>query len=92
MTFFDRLRALFSSPSTSESTENFRAAIRVSKDLIDQMRKDQDSRNPVTALMADIWMQRHNMPYMTTIYEAVQEVETAVAWSEQTRRRRDKSE
>lgn len=81
MTLFERLRALLSNGEAYKPDPAYSKAIEMSNDLIDKMRKNQDAKNPVTALMADIWMQRHNIPYMTTVYEAVQEVDAAVAWS-----------
>ena len=51
-----------------------------SSTLIRKMRECSDDRNPIRAIMADIWAQNHNVPYVTTVYESVQEMNAAVAY------------
>jgi hypothetical protein len=50
------------------------AAMRESDDLLAKMRAAYGSTDPVRQAMADIWAQHHNIPFMTTIHETVQEM------------------
>ena len=52
----------------------YEAAMRESDDLLAKMRAAYGSKDPVRQAMADIWAQHHNIPFMTTIHEAVQEM------------------
>ena len=56
-----------------------REAIAVSGELIKQMQEKSRSNDPARALMADVWAQRHNVPYVTTMYEANQEMKSGLA-------------
>jgi hypothetical protein len=69
-----RIRGVDTSPGSQAATE----ALAVSGSLLSHMRKASDARDPARALMADIWAQRHNVPFMTTMYEAYQEVLTPI--------------
>lgn len=51
----------------------YQRAVAVSDDLLGRMRVAYASSDPARQVFADILAQRHNMPVMTTIYEAVQE-------------------
>lgn len=53
-------------------------AMHVSDDLIARMRDASESSDPARAVMADIWAQRNNVPYITTTYQAVQELNAAL--------------
>lgn len=53
-------------------------ALAVSGDLIKQMQERSQSNDAARAVMADIWAQRHNIPYVTTVYEANQEMQAAI--------------
>lgn len=57
-------------------------AIAVSSDLIKQMQERSLSNDPARSLLADIWAQRHNVPYITTIFEANQEMKEAAQYSD----------
>jgi hypothetical protein len=46
--------------------------------LIDRMREASQSKDAFRAVMADLWAQRHNIPYMTTMFEANAEMRSAV--------------
>jgi hypothetical protein len=52
----------------------YQQAMAASDDLIAKMRERSASPDPMRSIMADIWSQNHNVPYMTTIYESVQEM------------------
>lgn len=55
----------------------FNQATRENSELISHMREASGSTDAVRALMADIWAQHHNVPFLTTVYEAVREMKTA---------------
>lgn len=49
-------------------------AIAETDDLIQKLRDGASSPHPVRCLLRDIWLARHNIPYMTTMYETNQEM------------------
>jgi hypothetical protein len=53
----------------------FKRAMEVSGDLISHLREA--SNDPASTVMADIWAHHKNVPFMTTIYEAVAEMTSA---------------
>lgn len=55
----------------------FSKAVRANTELISHMRQASQSTDAVRALMADIWSQHHNIPFMTTIFETVREMKIA---------------
>lgn len=61
-------------PVVTEADESYAAAVRESDDLLAKMKAAYESTDPVRQAMADIWAQRHNVPFQTTITEAVQEM------------------
>lgn len=77
MTLFDRLRAFLGGSQAHTPSDSYREAIEISDDLIEKFRQDESSRNIPSAVMAAIWMHRHNVPYLTTVYEATQEMNAA---------------
>jgi hypothetical protein len=52
----------------------YQQAMGVSDDLIRKMREHSGSNDAARAVMADIWAQRHNIPFLTSAYETVQEM------------------
>ena len=54
----------------------FQEAMSESRQLRARMRAASDSTDAARALMADIWAQNRNMPFLTTVYESVQEAKT----------------
>lgn len=65
----------------SAAEDRYAVAVRESDDLLQKMRAAYASTDPVRQAMADIWAQRHNVPYVTSVYETVQEVNVAKAAS-----------
>lgn len=61
-------------PVKTESDEAYAAAMRESDDLLAKMKAAYESTDPVRQAMADIWAQRHNVPYQTAVVETVQEM------------------
>lgn len=71
------LSKLFTKLRPSTASAGSRAAVeamKVSTELLQRMRKHSASDDPARALMSDIWSQRHNVPFMTTMYESAQEM------------------
>jgi hypothetical protein len=58
--------------------DKYLRAMTESGDLLKKMREESRSNDPVRELMSDIWSQRHNVPYVTTIFEAAQEMNAPV--------------
>jgi len=57
-------------PSTEERQQQvslYHKAIRESDELLDKMRAAYASHDPVRQAMADIWSQRHNIPYTQNV-------------------------
>lgn len=54
----------------------YHEAMRVTSDLITKMRESSNSTDAARAIMADVWAQNHNMPFLTTVYESVQEAKS----------------
>lgn len=52
----------------------YERAIGASNELIDKFEEASKSRDPIRAMFADMWLERHNVPYASTIYEAHQEM------------------
>lgn len=57
---------------------NVELALAATDELIERMRASSASNDPVRAIMANLWEQRHNVPYVTTIFEADAEMKSAV--------------
>jgi hypothetical protein len=52
----------------------FDEAMAESDNLIQTLRKAAESPHPVRCLLRDLWAFRHNTAYITTIYEANEEM------------------
>lgn len=51
-------------------------AMTETRELREKMRGCAESTDVARALMADIWFQNHNIPFLTTVYEGVQEMKS----------------
>lgn len=60
----------------------YAAAMSESRDLLDRMQQAAKSPDAVRSLMASIWMQRHNVPFVATVHEAVQEMQSPMVGTE----------
>ena len=76
MTFLDRLFG--ARHSCKHGSETAKHALAISSDLIKQMQERSQSHDAARAVMADIWAQRHNIPYLTTVYEANEEMQSGM--------------
>ncbi len=54
--------------------ERANVAIRMADELTQSMRSYSSGNDPIKGLMADLWQHRNNVPFVTTVYEAIQEV------------------
>lgn len=72
---FGRNDATAEQPQSRGDIE-YEKAMQVSEDLIEKMRNASNSNDPVRQLMADLFLQRHNIPFVTTIHETVQEMKS----------------
>lgn len=54
----------------------FQEVMSESRQLRAKMREASESTDAARALMADIWAQNRNMPFLVTVYESVQEAKT----------------
>jgi len=71
------LGRFFGNSDPSRADRAFGAAMQISDDLISNMREASKSKDVFRAVMADIWAQHHNIPFMATVYEAVREMKSA---------------
>jgi hypothetical protein len=53
-------------------------AMSQSDELIRKMQDASNSNDPVRAVMADLFLQRHNVPFMVTIVETVEEMTSGI--------------
>jgi hypothetical protein len=74
MRFFDRI---FTPRRRGASDVAYHQAMGVSDDLIRKMREYSTSNDAARAVMADIWAQRNNVPFMTSAFETVREMKAA---------------
>lgn len=55
--------------------DKYASAVRVSDDLLASMRKIEPSDETIRDILTNIWKNKHNMPYLTTVYETVAEMD-----------------
>lgn len=77
------LGRLFSSarselPSISRGDVAYAAAMNESDEMLTRMRNASNSNDPARAVMADLWQQRHNVPFLVTVVETVQEMKSGI--------------
>ncbi len=71
------LERIFGRRAKSRGNEAFDRAMNTSDDLIARMQEASRSNDAFRAVMADIWAQHHNVPFLVTVYEAVQEMKSS---------------
>jgi len=72
------LGSLFNWRNASRSSDAYEQAMRVSDDLLSNMRNS-PSNEAVRDMLADIWSRNHNIPFLTAVYEAVSEMKVPIA-------------
>lgn len=50
-------------------------AVRVSDDLLNHLRNPAAADEPSRSLFVVLWEKRHNIPFLTSVYETVQEMD-----------------
>ena len=68
------LARIFGPRAESKDDSAYREAMRVSGDLLARMRDSSSSTDAARGIMADVWAQNNNIPFLTTVFEAVSEV------------------
>jgi len=61
-------------PSKGESA--FKSAMEAADDLLHRLRNGAEDTAAARSVLGDIWAQAHNRPFMTTVYQAVQEAKS----------------
>lgn len=70
-----RLLDLFLHPRRGGASEiAYNQAMGETDDLIQRMRSYSGSNDAARAVMADVWAQRHNVPFLTSTFETVEEM------------------
>lgn len=73
----------------SRGDRAYRVAMREADDIIHHMREASTSTDAARAIMADIWAHNHNIPFLVTVYESVQEMKSGTAIVEAARARKE---
>lgn len=63
-------------PAPSRGDQAYAKVMREVADLEQHMREVSVSTDPARSIMATVWLHRHNTPFMTTTYEAAQEMKS----------------
>lgn len=67
-------RLLRPRPTVENGTVAFEKAMQTSGELIGRFEQASGAPDPIRAMFADMWLERHNVPYVTTLFEAHQEM------------------
>lgn len=54
--------------------EKYVAAMRESDELLADMREAEKTSDPIRSMVASLWAHRSNVPFATTLHEAVEEM------------------
>lgn len=65
-------------PVPNKGDMAYAAAMVESDELLRRLRESADSTDAARAVMADIWAQNYNVPFLTTVTEAVQEMKSPI--------------
>jgi hypothetical protein len=66
-------------PPPNRGDMAYAAAMDESEDVLKMLRQSAQSTDAARAVMADIWAQNRNVPFLTTVTEAVQEMKSPIA-------------
>lgn len=64
--------------SATGAASKYETAMEISDELHRRMMAHSTGSDPARGVMADIWSQRNNVPFMTTVVEAVAEAGAAI--------------
>ncbi len=73
MSLLGRLLGREDRPSDDGSTEKYHTALALTEEVTDKFRERAASPDPFRALMADLFLQHHDIGLLTEVYEASQE-------------------
>lgn len=65
-------------PVPNKGDAAYAAAMVESDELLKRLRDSASSTDVARAVMADVWAQRRNIPFLTTVHEAVQEMKSGL--------------
>lgn len=65
-------------PAPTNGDAAYEAAMCASAELLERMREASGSNDPARAVMADIWAQNRNMPFLTAVVETVEEMKSSI--------------
>lgn len=68
-------------PQPDRGDMAYAAVMDESEDLLKMLRDSARSTDAARAVMADIWAQNRNVPFLTTVIETVQEMKSPMAQS-----------
>mgnify|MGYP003386932472 CR=1 FL=1 len=74
-------------PLPTKADRTYARAMAVSDDLLRKMHDYSRSNDAALAVMADVWAQNHNVPFMVTVYEAVEEAKSGATYSDSSQQR-----
>lgn len=74
-------------PIPTNADRTYARAMAVSDDLLKKMHDYSRSTDAARAVMADVWAQNHNIPFMVTVYEAVEEAKSGAIFSDSSQQR-----
>jgi hypothetical protein len=66
-------------PPPSRGDDAYAAVMEESEDVLKMLRQSAESTDAARAVMADIWAQNRNVPFLTTVTETVQEMKSPIA-------------
>lgn len=76
-----RLFASINRAPRSAGDHAYEQAMAASDDVLNHMRRAPPSTVPARSVIADIWAQRRNVPFMATVIEAVEEMKSPLQQS-----------
>lgn len=70
------LGKIFGGHAETPGEVSYKQAMKVSDELLERMRETSRSTDAARAIMADVWAQNHNVPFITTVFESVEEMKS----------------
>mgnify|MGYP003385503432 CR=1 FL=1 len=69
-------------PLPSKADSAYARTMAFSDDLLRRMQDNSRSTDAARAIMADVWAQNRNIPFMTTVFESVAEAKSGAVYSD----------
>lgn len=70
------LSRFFAAPA--KAPDAYDRAMSVSGNVLQKMEEASESHDAARAVMAGLWLHSRNVPFMTTVYQAVEEVSSGI--------------